>query len=927
MPGRARSQPRVDMVENALRENQSKLRTYSRSHEFFLNAPFVQTFKKSERVRYEREVESYARCIGLSDRDAWNEIKAIRWFCNPTKDDDDSSWEAEVNDDEETMRTLLRSASRPPTSRVEPPSDNGKQIERDRTNSLDDIGARRASAQARSESVEARTRGDSASESIAMTIEPVRETNRPSTTPNQYYERLAALAATLHNSPTMVQGAIVDSGATHAQRHGKHQAEGIKSVNSGGVKSKKHKAQIRGQVDEEFDRSEGNASGATEPSGLQQPRDSSDADPTFVSDLPDPKEVRTKAEKAERKAARAEKRAKKIAKKAAKEEETRTQEGPDQGQVVMDMEDTQEPVTPKKSRKRKVPSDQRARQEVTTTIVATDGSSEPQPIEEGISAKRQKKDKGSKKTKRGKTETAPKEVQREPAEVALETPVTPASCASVGTAEKLHVRNQDQKAGAEASAPASEPMTPTRSASRPRATPRSSRFFNTIKNIKQSAVEFPALDAPQYGLIQERLAKSGFHLLSGTIFLNKTRGEVAVKFIMAFCTVYETPEMLATASPKSLEPFVRPLGLQHRRSQQLIALAQAWVKDPPAEGRRCRRLDYPNEGAGTNVRPFMKTSEDDDPRVAFEVAHLPGIGPYALDSWRIFCRDALREMPCGSQMTPAQTQQDIDREMQQEWTRVLPEDKELRRYLQWRWLRIGWLWDPLTGAKEKVDASVIRAMEAREIAQYKDHPNPWLYKLGVNPERDGTGVADAEEPLRGNQADLEGPDEDPDTAQLRQRKLPVAERVQAPLQRPATDRAAGYDFQTDAASRGRKEVTTMPPHTGPLDLTAGPSDSDSDSSSGDASDREVESLLVRQMEKEPKKNEIHMEVPQYQIDNAIAESLKLLARDSTGSKGTSKKHNPNEIRDKASPWTHCNETELSTKSLYVIPRGDASQHD
>jgi len=81
----------------------------------------------------------------------------------------------------------------------------------------------------------------------------------------------------------------------------------------------------------------------------------------------------------------------------------------------------------------------------------------------------------------------------------------------------------------------------------------------------------------------------------------------------------------------------------------------------------------------------------EDPRVGWEVAHLPGVGPYALDSWRIFARDEMRGVVVG-------VDAGVEGE-EAEWRRVVPEDKELRPYLKWRWRCEGWDWDPLTGRK------------------------------------------------------------------------------------------------------------------------------------------------------------------------------------------------------------------------------------
>lgn len=50
-------------------------------------------------------------------------------------------------------------------------------------------------------------------------------------------------------------------------------------------------------------------------------------------------------------------------------------------------------------------------------------------------------------------------------------------------------------------------------------------------------------------------------------------------------------------------------------------------------------------------------------------------------------------------------------ELGKEWTRVLPLDKELRAYLRWRWLRVGFEWDCVTGERKVADSKMLE--EAR----------------------------------------------------------------------------------------------------------------------------------------------------------------------------------------------------------------------
>lgn len=213
------------------------------------------------------------------------------------------------------------------------------------------------------------------------------------------------------------------------------------------------------------------------------------------------------------------------------------------------------------------------------------------------------------------------------------------------------------------------------------------------------------------------------------------------------------------------------LGLQNQRAKKVVALAKAWVQDVPRRGRRWRRLHYPTKGDGSDVGREEAVGDEDDEseseddekreaegvnktkgnkRVAWEVGRLPGVGSYAIDSWRIFCRDELRGLPHGlpsleeltdvseteareghadrnqladinpvadnhppeehaetDELKPEKVNQKLKEELSKEWTRVLPLDKELRAYLRWRWLRLGYIWDPVTGSRERASAEMI----------------------------------------------------------------------------------------------------------------------------------------------------------------------------------------------------------------------------
>lgn len=127
--------------------------------------------------------------------------------------------------------------------------------------------------------------------------------------------------------------------------------------------------------------------------------------------------------------------------------------------------------------------------------------------------------------------------------------------------------------------------------------------------------------------------------------------------------------------------------------------------------------------------------KDDDDRVgAWEIAHLAGVGPYAIDSWRIFCRDKLRGLADGYNGEGAGA------DFEPEWKRVLPMDKELRAYLRWKWLQEGWDWNPTTGKRHKASEALLEAashggvMMEKYLEDAKEHP------IDVHPSTDDNVV-------------------------------------------------------------------------------------------------------------------------------------------------------------------------------------------
>lgn len=135
-------------------------------------------------------------------------------------------------------------------------------------------------------------------------------------------------------------------------------------------------------------------------------------------------------------------------------------------------------------------------------------------------------------------------------------------------------------------------------------------------------------------------------LLVATILLNVTSGKAAVPVLNEVRTRWPTMEALSQAHAPELELLLTPLGLGRKRTQRLIQFATMWLEDPPDQlSLRPSRVQV-----AKGVAKYPPTA----------VSHLPGMGRYALDSYRIFCG----QLVGGN-----------------EWKTVTPLDKELRVHM------------------------------------------------------------------------------------------------------------------------------------------------------------------------------------------------------------------------------------------------------
>lgn len=223
-----------------------------------------------------------------------------------------------------------------------------------------------------------------------------------------------------------------------------------------------------------------------------------------------------------------------------------------------------------------------------------------------------------------------------------------------------------------------------------------------------TCLPFPPLSHQTFGLMQERLAHDPFRLLIATIFLNKTPGERAMPVFYQLMERYPTVADLAAARVEDVTEMIRKLGFQNQRARKIVQMSKNWLERPPELGKRMRKHNYPKKGDGKDVKAD-EVIGDEDERVAWEISHLPGLGAYSHDSWRMFCRDKMKGI--ASDWLGA----DAPDGFEPEWKRVLPTDKELRAWCTWMWLKEGFSWNKETGERTKADPELLARVEGGGI--------------------------------------------------------------------------------------------------------------------------------------------------------------------------------------------------------------------
>jgi endonuclease III len=107
-----------------------------------------------------------------------------------------------------------------------------------------------------------------------------------------------------------------------------------------------------------------------------------------------------------------------------------------------------------------------------------------------------------------------------------------------------------------------------------------------------------------------------FQFLIAIIFTQGTQNKhLACQRASECLTAYPTPEALSKALPEALSQYFGGIGLQNVKPPGLINLAQAYVKDPPEQGRLRSKVKCPQS----------------------EISHLPQIGPSSVNSWLVYC--------------------------------------------------------------------------------------------------------------------------------------------------------------------------------------------------------------------------------------------------------------------------------------------------
>ncbi|KAF4337041.1 5-methylcytosine G T mismatch-specific DNA glycosylase [Fusarium beomiforme] len=213
------------------------------------------------------------------------------------------------------------------------------------------------------------------------------------------------------------------------------------------------------------------------------------------------------------------------------------------------------------------------------------------------------------------------------------------------------------------------------------------------------SVPFAPLTSQEFGLIQEKFAHEPFWLLIVVTFLIRTKGTQAIPVFYEVKKRFPSPiDIACEGNTEYLVEMMRHLGLAEHRVGLIKNYARGFLDQPPVAGTyyKVKKYDHRDIDPLDLYQRVDATPAEKDSYLqgldAWEIGHLTQ-GKYALDSWRIFCRDELLGRATGW------NGENRDPNFQPEWMRVRPDDKELRAYLRWMWMKEGWEWNPETGER------------------------------------------------------------------------------------------------------------------------------------------------------------------------------------------------------------------------------------
>ncbi|WWC94171.1 hypothetical protein V866_001010 [Kwoniella sp. B9012] len=231
-------------------------------------------------------------------------------------------------------------------------------------------------------------------------------------------------------------------------------------------------------------------------------------------------------------------------------------------------------------------------------------------------------------------------------------------------------------------------------------------------------------------LIQEKLRYNPWKMLIATSLLNKTSGRAVKPILEELLERYRTPQSLAEASIPDLAQLLYPLGLYNQRASSLVRFSRQYLDLGwplfPITSTPIYTEDIPPLNK-SNTKIGRDTNLIDNSDLDLDVKVFHGSGLYASDSFRIFsqfhsgqgapsqefkwlgkverAKERMRNEGGwnGSvDMLSDYLSDDDDDEPkgeEGEWRKVVPLDKELRRYLIWRWGIEGIVYDIHTGPR------------------------------------------------------------------------------------------------------------------------------------------------------------------------------------------------------------------------------------